>query len=70
MEGQQTRFGIAASALFDAVTTTTITAANQPTGGAAFSVRLPLQTAPQLEPWSPVAMPSTRPTSRQPWRAA
>ncbi|NNM64577.1 MAG: DUF4118 domain-containing protein, partial [Burkholderiales bacterium] len=28
----------------------TITAANQPQGGAAFSVRLPLQTAPQLEP--------------------
>ena len=28
----------------------TITAANQPEGGAAFSVRLPLQTAPPLEP--------------------
>ncbi|OZB47466.1 MAG: two-component system sensor histidine kinase KdbD, partial [Thiomonas sp. 14-66-4] len=28
----------------------TIAAANQPMGGAAFSVRLPLQTAPQLEP--------------------
>ncbi|MDE1952123.1 MAG: DUF4118 domain-containing protein [Betaproteobacteria bacterium] len=28
----------------------TITAANQPQGGAAFSVRLPLQTAPPLEP--------------------
>nr|WP_233224706.1 ATP-binding protein [Thiomonas sp. X19] len=48
----------------------TITAANQPMGGAAFSVRLPLQAAPQLEPGGDAEHQAEAETDKSPASAA